>query len=75
MTNLLLDLIEKPMEIEKKQSSIAISGKLNKYYYPENIIVQHIPKKEKVEKKVNRLGKGNSLDTLTTVDIQESEDE
>ena len=33
------------------EDSIAISGNLKKYYYPENIIVQHIPKKKKVEKK------------------------
>ena len=44
-----------------------------KYYKPKNLIVQHIPVKEK-EKKIesNRMRNGYITDTLTSVDIQET---
>ena len=43
-----------------------------KDYYPKNLIVQHLPAKEK-EKKIEiiRMRSGYILDTLTSVDIQE----
>ena len=43
-----------------------------KYYNPENLIVQHIPIKEKEKKlEINRMRNGYIIDTLTSVDIQE----
>ena len=46
-------------------------GKI-KYYNPPNIILQHLPVKEEVNKiEVNRLRNGYITDTLTSVDIQE----
>ena len=43
-----------------------------KYYNPKNLIVQHIPVKEKEGKMVvNRMRDGYIVDTLTSVDIQE----
>ena len=43
-----------------------------KYYNPPNLIFQHLPVKEKVEKvKVDRMRTGCIIDTLTSVDIQE----
>ena len=43
-----------------------------KYYNPKNLIVQHLPIKEK-EKKIEiiRMQNGYNIDTLTSVDIQE----
>ena len=43
-----------------------------KYYDPKNLIVQHLPVKER-EKKIenNRMLNGSIIDTLTSVDIQE----
>ena len=44
----------------------------NKYYNPPDIIIRHLPVKEKVEKlEVNRMRNGYIIDTLTSVDIQE----
>ena len=44
-----------------------------KYYNPKNLIVQHIPIKEKETKiEVNRMKNGYIIDTLTSVDIQET---
>ena len=44
-----------------------------KYYNPPDIIFQHLPVKEKVKKvEVNRVRKGYIIDTLTSVDIQET---
>ena len=41
-----------------------------KYYNPPNLIIQHLPVKEKVKKiEVNRMRNGNIIDTLTSVDI------
>ena len=43
-----------------------------KYYNPKNLIVQHIPIKEKEKKiEINRMRNGYIIDTLTPVDIQE----
>ena len=43
-----------------------------KYYNPKNLIVQHIPVKEKVKKiEVNRMRNGYNINTLTSVDIHE----
>ena len=43
-----------------------------KYYSPKNLIVQHLPVKEKEKKiEINRMRNGYIIDTLTSVDIQE----
>ena len=43
-----------------------------KYYNPKNLIVQHLPIKEKEMKiEINRMRNGYIIDTLTSVDIQE----
>ena len=43
-----------------------------KYHNPSNLIFQHLPVKEKVKKiEVNRMRNGYTIDTLTSVDIQE----
>ena len=43
-----------------------------KYYNPKNLIVQHLPVKEKEKKKeINRMRNGYIIDHLTSVDIQE----
>ena len=43
------------------EDSTAISGFLKpKFYYPENLFLQHVPSERKVEKReVNRLRKGS----------------
>ena len=44
-----------------------------KYYNPRDLIVQHIPVKEREEKiEINRMRNGYIIDTLTCVDIQET---
>ena len=43
-----------------------------KYYNPKDIVIQHLPVKEEVNKiEVNRLRNGYIIDTLTSVDIEE----
>ena len=43
-----------------------------KYYNPRDLIVQHLPIKEKVNKmEINRMRNGYIIDTVTSVDIQE----
>ena len=43
-----------------------------KYYYPKNLIVQHLPVKEKVNKfEINRMRNGYNTQNLTSVDIQD----
>ena len=43
-----------------------------KYYKPPNLLLQHLPIKEKVKKlELNRMRNGYIIDTLTSVDIQE----
>ena len=43
-----------------------------KYYNPQNLIVQHLPIKEKEKKiEINSMRNGYIIDTLTSVDIQE----
>ena len=44
----------------------------NKYYYPKNLIVQHLPVREKVNKKeINRMRNGYITQVLSSVDILE----
>ena len=44
-----------------------------KFYNPKNLIVQHIPNEEKVNKiEVNRMRKVCIIDVLTSVDFQEN---
>ena len=43
-----------------------------KYYNPKNLIVQHLPVKEREKRiEINRMRKGCNIDHLTSVDIQE----
>ena len=42
-----------------------------KYYYPKNLIVQHLPVKEEEKNGINRMRKGYITQVLTSVDIQE----
>ena len=43
-----------------------------KYYNPRDLIVQHLPIKERVNKiEINRMRNGYIIDTLTSVDFQE----
>ena len=43
-----------------------------KYYYPKNLIVQHLPVREKVNKiEINRMRNGYITQVLSSVDIQE----
>ena len=43
-----------------------------KYYFPKNLIDQHLPVKEKVNKiECNRMGNGFITQVLTSVDIKE----
>ena len=43
-----------------------------KYYNPKNLIVQHLPVKERVNKReINRMRNGYIIETLTSVDIQD----
>ena len=43
-----------------------------KYYYPKNLIVQHLPVKEKINKmEINRMRNGYITQVLTSVDTQE----
>ena len=45
----------------------------NKCFNPKDILLQHIPIKEELKiNEVNRVGNGCTVDTLTSVDIQES---
>ena len=63
------DLVEKFNNCNFNQGSAILKVK---YYNPKNLIVQHLPVKEKVGKKeVNRIRNGYIVQTLTSVDIQE----
>ena len=43
-----------------------------KFYKPKNLIVQHLPVREREKKKeINRMRKGYIVDTLPSVDIHE----
>ena len=43
-----------------------------KYYNPKNLIVQHLPVKEREKKiEINRMRNGYIIDYLTSVDLQE----
>ena len=63
-------------ELVKKfnyQTSTQISTILKvKFYNPKNLIVQHLPVKEREKKmEINRMRNGYNIQTLTSVDIQE----
>ena len=61
--------------VEKFNNQTFTQGSANlkiKYYNPKNLIVQHLPIKEKEKKiEINRMRNGYIIDTLTSVDIQE----
>ena len=61
--------------VEKNNSGIFSQGSAilkKKYYNPKNLIVQHLPVKEKEKKiEIYRMRNGYIIDTLTSVDIQE----
>ena len=63
------DLVEKFNNQTFNQGSAILKIK---YYLPKNLIVHHIPVKERVKKMdINRMRNGDFVDTLTSVDIQE----
>ena len=63
------DLVEKFNNRTFNQGSVILK---NKYYNPKDLIVQHLPVKEREKKiEVNRMINGYIFDTLTSVDIQE----
>ena len=63
------ELVEKFINQTFTQGSAIL--KIN-YYNPKNLIVQHLPVKEKEGKlEINRMRNGYIIDTLTSVDIQE----
>ena len=61
------------MEKFNKQSFTQGSATLKiKYYNPRNVIIQHLPVKEKEKKiEINRLRNGYITQVLTSVDFQE----
>ena len=65
------DLFVNDINIQKFNQDGNESAILNKIYYnPRNILLQHLPVKEKVKNiEVNRLRNGYIIDTLTSVDI------
>ena len=63
------DIVEKFNKIKFKQGCTFFKIK---YYNPKNLIVQHLPVKEKVKKfEINRMRNGYITQVLTSVDIQE----
>ena len=63
------ELVEKFRNQTFTQGSVILKIK---NYNPKNLIVQHLPIKEKVNKiEINRMRNGYIIDTLTSVDIQE----
>ena len=63
------ELVEKFINQTLTQGSAILKIK---YYNPKNLIVQHLPIKERVNKtEINRMRNGYIIDTLTSVDIQE----
>ena len=63
------ELVEKFNTSNFKQGSAILKIK---YYNPKNLIVQHLPIKEKEKQiEINRMRNGYIIDTLTSVDIQE----
>ena len=61
--------------VEKFKNQTFTQGSANlktKYYNPRDLIVQHLPIKERVNKtEINRMRNGHIIDSLTSVDIQE----
>ena len=67
--NMNIELVEKFNNQTFTQGSAILKMK---YYNPKNLIVQHLPIKEKEKKiEINRMRNGYIVDTLTSVDIQE----
>ena len=68
------DLNDKFVEKFKNQTFTQGTAILKiKYYNPKNLIVQHLPIKEKEKKiEINRMRNGYIVDTSTSVDIQET---
>ena len=68
------DMTDEIIEEFNNQTFTQGSGILKiKYYYPKNLIVQHLPVKEKVNRKeINRMRNGYITQILTSVDIQET---
>ena len=63
------ELVEKFNTVNFNQGSAFLKIKC---YNPENLIVQHLPIKERVKKmEINRMTNGYIIDYLTSVDIQE----
>ena len=63
------DLVEKFNNGEFNQGSAILKIK---YYNPKNLIVQHLPIKEKINKfEINRMRNGYITQIMTSVDIQE----
>ena len=67
------DMNEEPVEKFNNQTFTQGSAILEiKYYSPKNLIVQHLPVKEKEKKiEINRLRNGYIIQVLTSVDIRE----
>ena len=64
------ELVEKFNTVNFTQGSANLKIK---YYNPKNLIVQHLPVRERVNKiEANRIQNGYTIDTLTSVDIHES---
>ena len=61
--------------VEKTNTGSFNQGSANlkiKYFNPKNLIVQHLPVKEKEKKiEINRMRNGCTIDTLASVDIRE----
>ena len=61
--------------VEKFNTGNFTKGSANlkiKYYNPKNLIVQHLPVKEREKKiEINRMQNGYIIDTFTSVDVQE----
>ena len=63
------ELVEKIINSNFNQGSAIFKIK---YYNPKDIVVQHLPIKEKIIKiEINRMRNGFIVDYLTSVDIQE----
>ena len=67
------DMNDELVEKFNNQTFTKVSAFLKiKYYNPRDLIVQHLPIKEKEKKiEINRMRNGYIIDTLTSVDIQE----
>ena len=68
-----IDMNDEFIEIFKSSTFIQGSAiSKTKYHNPKKLVVQHLTVKERVKKiKIDCMGNGYILDTLTSVDIQE----